>query len=49
MNRKTFRLVLLVSCAHAMAHVFELALPSVEHDIAKDYFPSDQAAGRIEP
>ena len=47
MNRKTFRLVLLVSCAHAMAHVFELALPSVEHDIAMDYFPSDQVAGKM--
>ncbi len=47
MNRKTFRLVLLVSCAHAMAHVFELALPSVEHDIALEYFPSDPAAGKM--
>ena len=46
MNRKTFRLVLLVSCAHAMAHVFELSLPSVEHDIASEY-PGDEAAGKI--
>ena len=30
MNRATFRLVLLVSCAHALVHVFELSLPSVE-------------------
>ena len=47
MNRQTFRLVLLVSCAHAMAHIFELALPSVEHNIAMDYYPSDPAAGKM--
>ncbi len=46
MNRKTFRLVFLVSCAHAMAHVFELSLPSVEHDIAMDY-STDMTTGRV--
>ena len=46
MNRKTFRLVFLVSCAHAMAHVFELSLPSVEHDIALDY-STDMTTGKV--
>lgn len=33
----TFRLVLLVSCAHALVHTFELALPAVEQMIAADF------------
>ncbi len=37
MNRTTLRLVLIVSCAHALVHIFELALPSVEMGIADDY------------
>lgn len=37
MNRTTFRLVLLVSCAHALVHVFELTLPSVEQMIGEEY------------
>ena len=37
MTRSTFRLVLLVSCAHALVHVFELALPSVEQMIGDDF------------
>jgi len=36
MTRTAFRLVLLVSCAHALVHVFELALPSVEQMIGED-------------
>ena len=47
MDRTTFRLVFLVSCAHAMAHVFELSLPSIEPDLAREYFPSDQDAGKV--
>jgi FSR family fosmidomycin resistance protein-like MFS transporter len=35
--RATLLLILLVSCAHAMAHVFELSLPSVEQLVAADY------------
>ena len=37
MNSQTFRLVLLVSCAHAMVHMFEHALPSVEQMIGEEF------------
>ncbi len=37
MDSATIRLVLLISLAHALVHVFELALPSVEQLIADDY------------
>jgi MFS transporter, FSR family, fosmidomycin resistance protein len=37
MSTTTFRLVLLVSCAHALVHVFELSLPSVEQMIAAEF------------
>ena len=37
MNSATLRLVLLVSSAHALVHVYELSLPSLELEIAKDY------------
>lgn len=37
MSPATFRLVLLVSAAHALVHILELALPSVEQQIAADY------------
>jgi MFS transporter, FSR family, fosmidomycin resistance protein len=37
MNAATFRLVLLISCAHAMVHVYELSLPSVEQFIRAEY------------
>jgi len=36
MTRTAFRLVLLVSCAHALVHAFELALPSVEQMIGEE-------------
>ena len=36
MTRTAFRLILLISCAHALVHVFELALPSVEQMIGED-------------
>ncbi len=36
MTRTAVRLILLVSCAHALVHVFELALPSVEQMIGED-------------
>ena len=47
MNRTTFRLVFVISCAHAMAHFFELSLPAVEHNIASEYYPQDAAAGKL--
>ncbi len=37
MDARTRRLVIIVSLAHALAHVYELSLPSVEMDIAKDF------------
>ena len=42
----TLRLVLLISCAHAMVHVYELSLPSVELRIADEYRPEDVQAGK---
>ena len=33
MNRETFRLVLLVSCAHAMVHIYELTFSGIEQQI----------------
>lgn len=46
MSSATWRLVLLVSCAHALVHVYELSLPSVEQQVAFEYIPSDVAAGK---
>lgn len=37
MNATTLRLVLLVSCAHALVHIYELSLPSLELQIAAEY------------
>ncbi|MCA9173251.1 MAG: MFS transporter [Planctomycetales bacterium] len=39
MNSATLRLVLLVSCAHALVHVYELSLPSLELLIGAEYAP----------
>ena len=46
MSGNLLRLVLLVSCAHAMVHVYELSLPSVEQEIAYEYFGADEAKGK---
>ena len=46
MTRTVLLIVLLVSCAHALVHIFELALPSVEQDIADEYESGDEAAGK---
>lgn len=45
-NAATLRLILLVSCAHALVHIYELSLPSVEQEIADEYFQADPAAGK---
>lgn len=45
MSPATFRLILLVSCAHALVHVFELALPSVEQMIGEDFNASREQMG----
>lgn len=42
----TLRLVLLVSCAHSLVHVYEQTLPSVEQAIAAEYFPDEVEAGK---
>jgi FSR family fosmidomycin resistance protein-like MFS transporter len=46
MSRRLFWLVVLISCAHAMVHIYELALPSVELKIAREYSPDDVLAGK---
>jgi MFS family permease len=46
MLRATFYLVLLVSCAHALVHWYELSLPSVEQEIAAEFFPEDPVKGK---
>jgi MFS family permease len=46
MSRALFWLVVLVSCAHAMVHVYEVSLPSVELKIADEFFPHDVSAGK---
>ncbi len=47
MTRTAFRLILLVSCAHALVHVFELALPSVEQMIGDDFGASKATTGAL--
>ncbi len=46
MTPATIRLVLLVSCAHALVHVYELSFPSVETLIAKEYFGDNRELGK---
>jgi MFS family permease len=46
MARATLMLVLLVSCAHALVHVYEVSVPSVEQEIANEYHATDLAAGK---
>ena len=43
----TLRLVLIVSCAHSMVHIFELALPSVEQIVATDYGVGKETTGAL--
>ncbi len=45
MSRQTFRLVLLVSCAHALVHVYELSLPSVEQLIGDEFHVGKSVTG----
>ena len=46
MTSNPLRLVLLVSCAHALVHVYELALPGVEQEIAAEFFADNVEAGK---
>ncbi|MBX3411339.1 MAG: MFS transporter [Pirellulales bacterium] len=47
MNRATLRLVLFVSCAHALVHVYELSLPSVEQLVARDFHVGMETTGAL--
>jgi MFS transporter, FSR family, fosmidomycin resistance protein len=47
MSASTLRLVLLVSCAHALVHTFELALPSVEQMIGDEYGVGKASTGAL--
>lgn len=45
MPASTLRLVLLISCAHALVHAFELALPAVEQMIGDEFGVGKEATG----
>lgn len=47
MTPATLRLVLLVSCAHALVHVYELSFPSVEQLIARDFHVGMETTGAL--
>ena len=47
MSPQVLRLVLLVSCAHALVHVYELSLPSVEQNIAAEYHVGTYTTGLL--
>lgn len=47
MDRKTFRLVLLVSCCHALVHVYEQSFSSVEQLIADAFGVSQATTGLL--
>jgi MFS transporter, FSR family, fosmidomycin resistance protein len=47
MNRATFRLVLIISCAHAMVHMFEHSLPAVEQMIGEDFGVGREGTGAL--
>ncbi len=47
MSPTTLRLVLLVSCAHALVHVYELSLPSVEQLVALDFQVGKSVTGLL--
>tara|TARA_R110002072_G_scaffold302999_2_gene491055 strand:- start:3188 stop:4393 length:1206 start_codon:yes stop_codon:yes gene_type:complete len=47
MPASTFRLVLLISCAHALVHMFELALPAVEQMIGDEYGVGKASTGAL--
>ena len=47
MSPRTLRLVLFVSCAHALVHVFELSLPSVEQMIGADFHVGKDVTGQL--
>ena len=47
MNSAAFRLVLVISCAHAMVHMFEHALPAVEQIIGEEFAVGRNVTGAL--
>jgi len=47
MNAKTLRLVLLVSCCHALVHIYELSFASVEQLVAAEYHVDTDVTGPL--
>jgi len=47
MNSAVLRIVLLVSCAHALVHVYELTLPSTEQSIAAEFGVTQETTGLL--
>ena len=48
LNPATLRLVLFVSCAHALVHIYELSLPSVEQELTAEFTASQESDNRQE-
>ena len=46
-KRQLFWIICLISCLHALVHVFELALPSVQDDLKAHYDTSDTVIGSL--
>ena len=46
-KRQLFWIICLISCLHALVHVFELALPSVQDDLKTHYESSDTVIGSL--
>ena len=46
-KRQLFWIICLISCLHALVHVFELALPSVQDDLKAHYNTSDTIIGSL--
>ena len=46
-KRQLFWIICLISCLHALVHVFELALPAVQADLKSHYDTSDTIIGSL--
>ena len=46
MKPRTWNLVLLISMAHALVHVYEVSIPSADPQLAEHFFPEDPVAGK---
>ncbi len=47
MSSTTLRLILLVSCAHALVHVYELSVPALLILIQRDFLAGDFQMGKV--